>query len=141
MAQSIILNGAQIKLYIGENLINECQNVSYSIDYGEVPIYGIDSSFPQEIISTRVSVKGSASLIYSSVSGGLQGMQLIPRITQVLYAPYQSFRLQDRKTKKNLFACPSIKISNVQTNIVAKGTVKVSFSFVGIVPYEFMDLN
>ena len=140
MSQSIVLTGAQVKVYLGESLLH-CQAISYSVDYGMEPRYGVDSLFPQEIVPTKVSVKGTCNVLFTSVNGGLQGQALIPRITQILYAPYQGLRIQDRKTKVNLFACPQVSISNVQTSITTKGNVRVSFSFVGIVPYDFMDLN
>lgn len=140
MAQSLIMTGAQVKVYINGKLWKECQSVNYTIDYGQESIFGVDSWAPQEISPGRVTVQGSLSGIYINASGGLQGNDITPRITQILYQPYISLRLKDRKVDKDIFFCPQIVITSESTTVGAKGTVKVNFSFRGIIPYSAIDL-
>lgn len=141
MAQTVILNGAQIKVYINGKVWKQCQSITYTIDYGLESIYGVDSAFPQEISPGRITVQGALSGVYTNGDGGLQGAEITPRIIQVLYQPYISLRIKDRKTDKDIFFCPQIIVSNENTSVNAKGTVKVSFNFRGIIPYSAEDLK
>lgn len=141
MAQSVVLAGAMVKVYFGGTLLNECQSISYAIDYGEEPIFGIDSAFPQEIASGRVTIQGSCTIVYVQGNDGLQGKEITPRVNQILYTPYISLRVKDRKADSDLFFCPQVKITNESTTINAKGTVKVTFNFRGIIPYSSVDLK
>lgn len=140
MAQSVTLSGAMIKVYFGGALLNECQSINYTIDYGETEIRGIDSAFCQEIATTQVSVKGSASVVYVQGGGGLQGKDLRSRIHEILYSPYISLRIKERKNNIDLFFCPQVKVTQESMNITAKGTVKIQFNFTGIIPYSALDL-
>lgn len=140
MSQSLVLRGSEIKVYIGGTLYNVAQSISWTIDYGETPIYGIDSQFPQEIAPTRLSVQGSVSGIRIKLDGGLQGRQARTKITDILFAPYTSLRVKDRYSDVDIFFLPQMKITNEQVSIQAKGIVNISFNFKGVVPYSEMDI-
>lgn len=140
MAQSVVLAGSQVKVYFGGTLLKEIQSINYTINYGEDETYGIDSAFPQEIATTKISVKGNASIVYIQASGGLQGKEIRSRIDQVLYAPYISLRIKDRKNDLDIFFCPQVKVTQETLSIGAKGTVKITLSFSGIIPYSSEDL-
>lgn len=140
MAQTVTLSGAQVRAYFGGTLLKELQNITYTINYGETQIFGIDSPFPQEIATTQITVQGSASMIYVQAGGGLQSKDIRSRIHEVLYAPYISLRIKDRKNAIDLFFCPQIKVTQETMTIGAKGTVKVNFNFTGIIPYSSEDL-
>jgi hypothetical protein len=139
--QSVVLKGAEVKCYVSGKLYAEVQSIQYTIDYGEKEIYGIDSQFPQEIAPGRVSVQGTVSGLVIKNLGGLQAYDLRTKINEILFGPYTSLRLKDRHSDKDLFWLPQMKVTSEQTSIQAKGVVKVSFSFKGIVPYNPMDLN
>ena len=81
MAQSRVLRGADIRVYVSGNEYPECQSLSWNIDYGEEPTYGIDSPFAQEISSDKISVQGTVSGVRIKLSGGLQGHELRARIS------------------------------------------------------------
>ena len=140
MAQSVVLRGADVKLYLGGKLYNEVQNVSYTIDYGEVEIFGIDCEFAQEIAPTKVVVSGNVSGVRVKYSGGLQGHEARSRINQILYAPYISFRLKDRDSDVDLLSISEIKITSETMNIPSKGVAVLSFSFKGIIPLNEVDI-
>lgn len=135
----VVLQSAAIKLYINNSLYKEVQQISYVIDYGESSIYGIDSPHPQEITSTRTSVRGSISGIRLKYSGGIQAYNARPLITDILSSPYVSIRIQDRASGEDLIFIPQAKVNRQTTQIPLKGVVKVSFDFEGIIPFEPLD--
>jgi len=140
MAQTVTLSGAMVKVYFGGTLLKEIQGINYTINYGENPIYGIDSPFPQEIATTQVSIQGSASIVYVQAGGGLQAKDIRSKIHGILYAPYISLRIKDRKNNIDIFYCPQVKVTQESMSINAKGTVKIQFNFTGIIPYSSEDL-
>jgi len=141
MAQSITLRGSDVKVYIGGKVYPAVSDIRYTIDYGRQEVYGIDSAFPQEIITTRVSVQGVVSGIKVKSAGGLQGSNITTKIYDVLHAPYVSLRITDRHTDSNILWIPQMQVTNEQMQIRAKGIVQVSFSFKGIIPYNELDLT
>ena len=141
MGQSVVLKGAECKLYIGGTLYPEVQQIVYTIDYGENEIYGIDSIFPQEISTTRMSVQGTVSGVRVKLSGGLQGKDATTKINQRLIAPYVSIELRERQSDTKLIFIPQCKISDESMQVGAKGTAKLNFKFKGIIPYNPLDMN
>ena len=141
MAQSKVLRGADIKLYVAGKLYPVAISINYTIDYGEHEIYGIDSQFPQEIASTRMSVKGTVSGVRAKLSGGLQGFNLRTRINEILHSPYTSLRLVDRHSNEDLLWLPQMKVSSETFSVQAKGIVNINFSFTGIIPYQPIDMS
>jgi len=141
ISQSIVLKGAECSLYIGGKLYPEAQSISYTVDYGQDFIYGIDSFFPQEIAITKVSVQGSVSGIFVKLSGGLQGHDALTKINQKLFAPYVSFEIRERQSDTKIIFIPQCVVSAETMSIQAKGTVKLSFTFKGIIPYSPVDMS
>ena len=139
MAQSIVLRGADIKVYLGGKLY-PAKSITYTTDYGEQAIYGIDSLTPQELCVTRLSVQGNITGLKIKDSGGLQGYDIRPKIFDILHAPYISLRVSDRSTDTNIFYVPNIKVINESVQI-GKGVISVSFSFIGIIPYNELDMG
>lgn len=139
--QSVVLKGAEVKTYVGGKLYAEVQSIQYTIDYGEQEIFGIDSQFAQEIAPGRVQVQGSVTGLVIKNLGGLQAYDLRTKISEILYGPYISLRIKDRHSDSDLFWLPQMKVVSEQMSIQAKGVVKVSFTFKGIIPYNPLDLN
>ena len=139
MAAQRTIAGAHLKVYINGVVYNESQQLDYSIDYGEEPIYGIDSIFPQEIKVTRVSVTGTISGLRLANSNGLQGANIRPGIRSSYFAPYISIRITDRRTGEDILFVPYAKVINEKTNVSAKGIMKTSFSFTGLQPQQPLD--
>lgn len=140
MARSISLKSAEVKLYIGGKLYPEVRSLSYTINYSEQEIYGIDSPFAQEIRPTRISVQGNVGGVRIKYSGGLQGKGARTKINEILSGPYVAIRIQDRFSQQDLLFLPQAKIISENVNIASKGVVQLSFSFKGIVPYGEIDL-
>jgi hypothetical protein len=141
MAKSVVLTGAHIKLFIGGTLYNEVQSISVNISYAETPIYGIDSSLPQEIVSGNISVDGQVTGVYVKQSNGLQGKNIMTKLKDKLSQPYVSLEIRDRATDDKILFIPQIKISNEQYSIGAKSAIKYSFSFAGIMPMTSADYS
>jgi hypothetical protein len=139
MAQPLILTGASIKLYINNKVYKEVQSISFSVDYGETEIYGIDSEYPQEIAPSKISVKGSVQGLRVKMSGGLQGSNMRPLFTDIAASPYISIRIQDRQTGEDILFIPNAKITRESHSIAVKSTYKLNFDFVGMIPQFALD--
>jgi hypothetical protein len=141
MATYQTITGSVVKLFIGGVLYPEAQSISLSIDYGEEPVYGIDSAFPQEIKQTRVSVQGQVSGIRLRASGGIQSRNARTLIKESLQAPYVSIQIRDRSTDEILYFIPQAKVTSQSMSVGVKGTMQLSFGFKGIIPLETNDIS
>ena len=139
MAQALVLSGANIKLYINNKVYNVVQSVTFSVDYGETEIYGIDAVYAQEIATTRVSVRGSVQGIRLKLSGGLQGANIRPLFTDIAASHYISLRISDRYSGEDIIFIPNAKVTRESHTIASKTTYKLSFDFVGQVPLFALD--
>lgn len=139
MASQKVIAGANIKVYINGKVYSEVQQLSWTIDYGEEEIYGIDSIFPQEIKTTRISVSGSLSGVRVENSNGLQGQSIRHGIRDSLFAPYISIRIFDRKSGEDVLFIPSAKVTSENTSVSAKGIMKTNFSFKGLQALQPLD--
>ncbi len=138
---SKVVSGALVKVWLNGNVFSEIDQISWSINYGEEAIYGIDSPFPQGIASNRVSTTGSISGLRVKYSKGLQGKGAIPPIVDLLKAPYISIRIEDKTTGENLLFIPDAKIVNQNVQVAARGVLRMNLSFTGLVPFETLDLS
>jgi len=141
MSTSQVLSGACCKVYLAGKVYPPCQSVNFTIDYGEDAIYGIDSVFPQEIAITRLIVQGTITGLIIKGMGGLQAYDIRPKILDILRNPYISLKITDRATDTDIITVPNIKICQEQISILAKGIVKVSFNFKGIIPMTPIDMS
>jgi|SRR5581483_11476219 len=139
MGQSLILSGANIKLYINNKVYKEVQSIALDVDYGETEIYGIDAGYAQEIASTRVTVRGSVRGLRVKYSGGLQASNLRPLFLDLAAAPYVSIRIQDRATSEDIIFIQNAKVTRENHAISAKATYKLNFDFVGQIPLWALD--
>lgn len=133
------LTGALIKLYINNRLFKTVQSLTWTVSYNEDPTYGIDSAYPQEISTTKISVTGSVQGIRLKLSGGLQAHDIRPLFTDVNASPYISIRVQDRQSGEDIFYVPNAKVTR-ETHVVAtKSTYKLNFDFIGQIPLFALD--
>jgi len=139
MAQSIVLTGANIKLYVNNTLYKEVQSISLNIDYGENAIYGIDSLYAQELAPTKVSVNGSVQGIRIKLSGGLQAKNLRPLFQDLAASPYVSILIKSRYDGEDILFIPNAKVTRESHSMAAKGTYKLNFDFVGQIPLFALD--
>lgn len=137
--QQVILTGAMIKLYINNKLYKEVQSVSFNVDYGEMETYGIDVSYPQEIATTRISVKGSVNGLRVKQSGGLQAYSIRPLFQDISASPYISIRIQDRATGEDILFIPNAKVGRESGSAAIKSTYKLNFEFSGQIPLFALD--
>lgn len=135
----VVITGAQINLYINNQLYKEVESLSFTIDYGEYEIDQIDSPYPAEIAGGKIRVTGSVNGLRLKLSGGLQAKNMRPLFSDVSAAPYISIRVSDRSTQEDIIFIPQCKVSNETHTVPNKGTYKLNFSFIGMVPYFALD--
>lgn len=137
--QTVILTGAHIKLYVNNIPYKVVQSISVSIDYGEYEIRGIDSPWAQEIAGGQVTIRGSVKGLRIKNSGGLQGSNLRPLWTDMAASPYISIRIQDRQSQEDILFIPQAKVNKEDFMAQIKGTNKLNFDFIGLVPFMPLD--
>ena len=139
---SLVISAARCRLYINNVIYSVTQNVSVSMDTGEISIYGINSPYPQEIgNSGQNAVRGSAGIVRTSNSGGIQAVNLRPLFSDVAASNYISLRLEDRQTSETLWSIPKAKVLNVRETLAAKGIYHISFDFIGQILFWPLDLS
>jgi hypothetical protein len=141
MAKASTLSGAAIKLYVSGILYPQAQSVTLTIDYGEEPIYGIDSALPQEIRQTRISIQGSVSGVRILTDSGLQTNGIIPILKNSLHAPYISIEIRERESDAVLYFIQGVKVTSESFRAVSKGKIELSFNFKGTMPYQPNDMQ
>ena len=139
MAQSIVLSGSNIKLFINNKVFKTVQSISLNVDYGEQQIWGIDSPYAQEIAVTKITVTGSVRGIRLKQSGGLQGSNMRPLFYDVAASPYISIRIQSRYDGEDIIFIEKAKITRETHEIATKSTYKLNFDFVGSIPLWALD--
>jgi hypothetical protein len=135
----VVITGPHINLYINNQLFKEVESISFSVDYGEDEIYGVDSPYPQEISGGKITVSGSVNSLRLKLSGGLQAKNMRSLFSDVSASPYISIRISDRATSEDIIFIPQCKISNESHSVAAKGTYKLNFNFKGMVPLFALD--
>lgn len=131
--------GSSVKVKINGKTLPSITSISWQIDYGEKVIYGIDSEFPQEIATTKHIIRGSVQNFRIRFSKGLQGINIVPTITNFLTGKYNELRVIDRQTNQELLVVEGMKVSNQSYSIPSRGVVTFSFNFVGIAGKEELD--
>lgn len=139
MAVAQILSGANIKLYVNNQVYKEVQSISFTVDYGETEIYGIDAAYPQEIAPTRISVRGSVQGLRVKLSGGLQTKNMRPLFVDIAASPYISIRITDRYSGEDILFIPNAKVTRESHAIATKQTYKLNFDFIGQIPLFALD--
>lgn len=139
MSVPVVLAGPNIKFYVNNVLYKEVQSISFSVDYGEQEIYGIDAPYAQEIAGNKITVRGQVSGFRVKLSGGLQGKSMRPLFFDAAASPYVSLRIQDRATSEDIIFIPNCKITMESHSIQTKQTYKLNFNFVGQIPLFSLD--
>jgi len=135
----VVITGAQIEIYWNEKLYKEIADISFTVDYGEDEIFGIDSPYAQEIAGNKIMISGQVNGFRLKLSNGLQAKNLRPLFTDVSAAPYISLRVSDRSTKEDILFVPQAKVTSENHTIPARGTYKLNFSFKGMIPLFALD--
>jgi hypothetical protein len=136
---TMLLSGANIVLWINNKQYKVVQSVTFSVDYGETEIYGIDSEYAQEIAPTKVTVRGSVQGLRLKMSGGLQGSNMRGLFNEIAASPYISIRIADRQSTEDIVFIPNAKVTRESHTMGIKSTYKLNFDFVGIVPLFALD--
>jgi len=142
MAQPLVISSAHVRLYVNGTIYPVTQSVSLNLDTGEYAIYGINSPYLQELAGGgQVMVKGSATLVRTHNSGGIQGVNLRPLFSDIAASEYVSLRLEDRSTQETIWSIPKAKITSVNETAQAKGVYHISISWIGQILFWPLDLS
>lgn len=131
---ALLLRGANIRFYINGTQYKPVESISFTVDYGETEIYGIDSPYPQEIAGTKVTIRGNVNGLRLKFSGGLQAANARPLYSDFQASPYISLRINDRDSNEDILFIPYAKITRESHSIPNRGTYKLNFEFLGQVP-------
>lgn len=134
-----VLTGAHIQIWINNILYKNVQSINFSIDYGEYEVRGIDVGYAQEIAPGQISVRGSVRGLRIKNSGGLQASNIRPGFQDLAASPYISIRIQDRQSSEDILFIPNCKVTNESHSIGVKSTYKLSFDFIGQIPFFALD--
>lgn len=135
----VVITSAKIEIFWNNLIYKEVADISFTVDYGEEEIYGVDSQYAQEIAGGKITVSGQVNGFRLKLSNGLQAKNLRSLFSDVTASPYVSLRVSDRSTSEDLIFIPMCKISSETYSIPNRGTVKLNFSFKGIVPFFPLD--
>jgi hypothetical protein len=135
----VTMTGATITIFWNNQQYKEVADVSFTVDYGEEEIDGIDSPYAQEIAGGKIRISGQINGFRIKNSGGLQAKNLRPLFTDQSAAPYVSLRITDRSTSEDVAFFPQCKISSESHSIPTRGTYKLNFSFKAIIPLWALD--
>jgi hypothetical protein len=139
MAQSLVLTGANIRLYINNKLYKTVQSITFTVSYNTTQVYGIDSPYAQELTPTKVEVTGSCTGIRLRNSGGLQAQNMRPLYSDFSSGGYISLRINDRASGEDIIFLPQTMITR-ETHVAAtKGSYKLNFDFVSSLPLFALD--
>jgi hypothetical protein len=139
MGQPITITGASINLFINNQLYKPVQSITYTIDYNEDEVFGIDAPWAQSIDGGRCTVRGSVKGMRVKLSGGLQGANLRPLFTDLGASPYVSIRVQDRTTSEDIILIAQAKVTSESHTAAIGGSYKLNWDFVGQIPLFALD--
>lgn len=142
MANSIVVSAALCRFYINNVIYSVTQDVSVNIDMGIISTYGINSPYAQEITTGgQYSVKGSAGVVRTKNSGGLQSTNAVQLFSNLGSTNFSSLRLEDRSTGELLWSIPKAQISNIKESVSKKGIYHITFDFIGQMLFYPLDLS
>lgn len=135
----VAITSAHITIFWNNQQYKEVADVTFTVDYDEQEIFGIDSPYCQEIAGGKITISGQVSGFRLKLSGGLQAKNLRPLFSDVSANPLVSLRVSDRATSEDIIFIPQCKISSESHTIPTKGTYKLNFNFKGMVPFFALD--
>jgi hypothetical protein len=140
--QSLTVTASLCRLYVNNRIYAVTQDVTVTQDIGSYAIYGINSPYAQEIATGgQTVIRGSASVIRTKNSGGLQATGAVQLFSNLGATNYASLRLEDRSTGETLWSIPKAQISNIRETVSKKGLYNISFDFIGQILYYPLDLS
>jgi hypothetical protein len=139
VAQSIILASPNIRVYINGKVYKEMQSITFSVDYGEEEIRGIDSPYAQEIALTKVTIRGTIRGLRIKNSGGIQAKNMRPTFSDMAASPYISIRVNDLTSGEDILLLQQAKITRESHTVETKRTYKLDCDFVAQIPLFALD--
>lgn len=129
MAQSNLMVGAKVVMYINGKPFAKVTGFSWSSSTMRRPLYGIDSSQPYELVPTVTRVAGNVSLLRGIADGGLEGAGVTPNFAFLTREKYFSVTLVERTTDTVLFHATNCSATSQSWDVPARGYVTGQMQF------------
>lgn len=123
---------ANVKVILNGSVVGFCTEASWSIDYGNRPIYTIDSIVPAEIAPGPYRCTFNLSgtrLLQTSLEDS--GLALYPGTN--ISAPYFTLAILERNSGNLLLNIKACTLDSVQNSVAAKGMMVVNMAGTGFV--------
>lgn len=132
MALTKTYTGADVKLYINNQLFGISPSFQITIDNGRKATYGVDQIYPFELMLTAYSVKGTAQCYRLKGDGGLEGRGLTLGQNDILFEKYITMSFVDRITDEVIFQFYNVGIINQNWKVANRSLLTGTFSFEAI---------
>ena len=132
MALTKTYTGADVKLYINNQLFGISPSFQITIDNGRKATYGIDQIYPFELMLGAYSVKGNVQCYRLKGDGGLEGRGLTLGQNDILFEKYITISLVDRVTDQVIFQFYEVGITNQNWKTANRTLLTGNFSFEAI---------
>lgn len=126
------MTAANVKVVFNNKIVGFCTDLSWSINYGNKPIYTIDSIIPAEIMPTMYTVNFTLNGT-RILSNNFEDMGLANYPGFNLDAPYMSLAITERLSGKPILNIKAGTVNTIDTSISAKGLATFNMSGTGFV--------
>lgn len=133
MAQSVLVSGAKVVLYVNSKLFSRVTSFQWHSATSRRAIYGVDNAQPYELAPTVSKVTGQMSLIRTQADGGIEAAGMVGNVRDITREQYFALMLVDRTTDTVLFRADRCVITDQSWQIAAKGIM------IGTVSFEVID--
>ncbi len=132
MAQSTVLRGADLSVYINNSPFGVASDLRWSIKNGRRPIFGIDSETPFDLAPGQRIIEGAITCYYVRGGGGLEGAGVVADGDVLLFEKYSTLTVTDRVSGDVILSIQKMNVGDQSWTAAPKGLVQGSFSFIGI---------
>lgn len=129
MAVSRVIVGPRVVCYLNGRAIGRVTDFGFESLTPKKSIRGIDVSNIVELAPTTVEARGTINLIRLAEDGGIQGIGIAAKFTDVSREKYFTIQLIDRLTDTTIFFTNTASCTGESWNVPAKGRMQGSFSF------------
>lgn len=133
MAQSKVITGGRTFCYINGNLFGRIDSFSFGYGTPKKAIRGIDIPFPIELAPTYLEVTGTMTLYRLVGDGGTQGAGINVDPMLLSLQKYFTILITERSSDINLFKADYCSTDNESWTVAARGVMKGTVTFHGIV--------
>ena len=132
MSDSVLLVGAHVVCYVNAAPFGRVSGISLSMDTPKKTQHTIDTLLPVELEPLCVEVYGSMTIFKLKRDGGVEGVGLISKWTNLTFEKYFDLALRDRSTDSIIFHLEDCSVTSQRWTIANKGYVIGNVGFSGL---------